>query len=191
MDRKRDNNYTKAVDIWTLGVVMYICICGFPPFSDELYSKDFPFTLPQQIRAARFDYPSPYWNSVSESAIDLINSMLVVDPDKRLTIDQCLAHPWMTASGASGNDSKDGVAGGPPGLDLSRRGVVRERTLLADINSVKATKVVGVDAGKRIPHTDPELRFSRQNKPGENSSMRSEVDQKSSADYEPASPVSE
>lgn len=60
--------YGREVDIWSLGVVLYICLCGFPPFSDELYSKDFPYTLSQQIKSAKFDYPSPYWDSVGDSA---------------------------------------------------------------------------------------------------------------------------
>lgn len=67
-DSKR-RKYTKAVDIWSLGVVLYICLCGFPPFSDELYSKHhFPFSLKDQIRSGRFDYPSPFWDSVGDSA---------------------------------------------------------------------------------------------------------------------------
>lgn len=64
----KHRKYTKAVDIWSLGVVMYICLCGFPPFSDELYSKEFPYTLSQQIKEGKFDYPGPYWDPVSDAA---------------------------------------------------------------------------------------------------------------------------
>ncbi|KAF4824091.1 putative serine/threonine-protein kinase fhkC [Colletotrichum tropicale] len=132
----RHRKYTKAVDIWSLGVVLYICLCGFPPFSDELYSKDFPFTLSQQIKSGRFDYPSPYWDSVGDPALDLIDSMLVVDPERRFTVDQCLNHPWMTQKQPGVNDSTDGLVGGIQGLEVHRRGVVRERTLLSSMNSV-------------------------------------------------------
>ncbi|KAI3393617.1 hypothetical protein diail_3881 [Diaporthe ilicicola] len=141
----RHRKYTKAVDIWSLGVVMYICLCGFPPFSDELYSKDFPYTLSQQIKSGRFDYPSPYWDSVGDPALDLIDSMLVVDPEKRFTVDQCLDHPWMTAKNPGVHDSTDGLVGGVGGLEIHRRGVARERTLLSSINSVRVKEVPGVN----------------------------------------------
>ncbi|CAN8099580.1 unnamed protein product [Discula destructiva] len=160
----RHRKYTKAVDIWSLGVVMYICLCGFPPFSDELYSRNFPYTLSHQIREGKFDYPTPYWDSVGDPALDLIDSMLVVDPEKRFTVDKCLAHPWMTASAPSVNDSTDGLVGGIAGLGVHRRGVVRERTLLANINIVEVTKVgathgkAPVEVHKKNPHTAPETR---------------------------------
>ena len=51
-----------------LGVVLYICLCGFPPFSDELYTLENPYTLAQQIKLGHFDYPSPYWDSVGDPA---------------------------------------------------------------------------------------------------------------------------
>ena len=53
-------SYGQSVDIWSLGVVLYICLCGFSPFSDELTSAEFPYSMADQIREARFDYPSPY-----------------------------------------------------------------------------------------------------------------------------------
>ncbi|KAI8962690.1 checkpoint kinase 2-like protein [Daldinia sp. FL1419] len=138
----KHRKYTKAVDIWSLGVVLYICLCGFPPFSDELYSRDFPYTLSQQIKSGRFDYPSPYWDSVGDPALDLIDHMLVVEPEKRFTVDQCLAHPWITQKTLGVNDSTDGLVAGIGGLEMQRRSAARERTLLSSINSVQIANKV-------------------------------------------------
>lgn len=156
----RHRKYTKAVDIWSLGVVLYICLCGFPPFSDELCSREFPYSLSQQIRSGRFDYPSPYWDSVGDPALDLIDSMLVVNAEKRFSIDQCLSHPWMTMRPPNAADSTDGLVNGISGLEVNRRGVVRERTLLSSINSVEVTKVPDADAKifKKNPGQDKESR---------------------------------
>lgn len=144
----RHRKYTKAVDIWSLGVVLYICLCGFPPFSDELTSADFPYTLSEQIRKGKFDYPSPYWDPVGDPALDLIDSMLVVNPEKRFTVDQCLAHPWMTQKTPGVNDSTNGLVSGIQGLEMSRRGIVRERTLLSSINTVHVVNKIPGDGDK-------------------------------------------
>lgn len=71
--------------------------------------------------------------------VDLIDSMLVVDPNRRYTVDQCLSHPWMTQNMPNVNDSTGGLVGGIAGLDVNRRGVPRERTLLSSINSVQVS----------------------------------------------------
>lgn len=140
--------YTRAVDVWSLGVVLYICLCGFPPFSDELYTPDNPYTLSQQIKMGRFDYPSPYWDSVGDPALDLIDKMLTVDVDRRATIEECLEHPWTTQSTINPNDSTDGISGQLAELDFSKRKPVRERTLLSSINDVKVERVIKDDDDK-------------------------------------------
>lgn len=134
--------YTRAVDVWSLGVVLYICLCGFPPFSDELYSRENPYTLSQQIKMGRFDFPSPYWDPVGDLALDLIDRMLTVDVEKRITVDECLEHPWITEKPLSLTDSTDGLTGAMQTLDFSKRKIQRERTLLSELNDVRVSRVI-------------------------------------------------
>lgn len=130
------------MDVWSLGVVLYICLCGFPPFSDELYTPENPYTLSQQIKMGRFDYPSPYWDSVEDPALALIDKMLNTDVDKRITIDECLEDDWITQRTIDPADSTGDITGAMGQLDFSKRKYQRERTMLSSINDVKITKVI-------------------------------------------------
>lgn len=147
LESSNHRRYTKAVDVWSLGVVLYICLCGFPPFSDELNTPENPYSLSQQIKMGRFDYPSPYWDPVSDSALELIDRMLTVDVDKRISIDGCLEHPWLTLADKGANDSTEGLAGALGELDFSKRKPHRERTLLSAINDVKVSRYIEVKPG--------------------------------------------
>jgi serine/threonine-protein kinase Chk2 len=161
LENSNHRRYTRAVDVWSLGVVLYICLCGFPPFSDELYSEDNPYTLSQQIKAGRFDYPSPYWDSVGDPALDLIDRMLTVNAEQRITIDECLQHPWITQQDLNPNDSTDGLTGAIAGLDFSRRKIHRERTLLSAINDIKVSRVIGGKSGQhpvKVYEKNPQMK---------------------------------
>lgn len=68
--------------------------------------------------------------------------MLVVDPDRRFSIDQCLSHPWLSQPSTNVNDSTGGLVGGIAGLDVGRRAPPRERTLLSTLNSVEVAATV-------------------------------------------------
>ena len=57
----RSERYTDKVDMWSLGVITYILLCGFPPFYDENTAELFKL-----IKGGRFDFPSPYWDGVSD-----------------------------------------------------------------------------------------------------------------------------
>lgn len=74
--------------------------------------------------------------------------MLIVDPEKRFTIDQCLQHPWLTQSSPSVNDSTGGLVGGIAGLEVNRRAPARERTLLSSLNTVQVTAQLDVGKNK-------------------------------------------
>jgi CRP-like cAMP-binding protein len=74
--------------------VLYIMLCGFPPFYDDSTAVLF-----KQIRKGEFSFPSPYWDGVSDEAKDLVSKMLVVDSGKRYTAQQCLDHPWIAKAG--------------------------------------------------------------------------------------------
>jgi serine/threonine-protein kinase Chk2 len=74
--------------------------------------------------------------------------MLVVDPKKRFTVDQCLAHPWMADRPPAVNDSTNGLVSGVAGLEMSRRAPFRERTLLSSINTVHVMDLVPAGAGR-------------------------------------------
>ncbi|OQR97843.1 calcium/calmodulin dependent protein kinase [Achlya hypogyna] len=82
--------YEQKCDIWSLGVIMYILLCGFPPFYDENQIAEM-----EKIRNAEYDFPSPYFDDISPSAKDLIGKMLLVNPDARLSAADVLAHPWL------------------------------------------------------------------------------------------------
>lgn len=82
--------YGKPVDIWACGVILYILLVGYPPFWDEDQHR-----LYSQIKSGAYDYPSPEWDTVTAEAKNLINSMLTVNPAKRINATEALKHPWI------------------------------------------------------------------------------------------------
>lgn len=82
--------YDSAVDMWSIGVILYILLCGYPPF----YEDNAP-ALFRKIIDAEYDFDDPIWNEVSEDAKNLIRNLLIKDPEKRLTAKQVLQHTWL------------------------------------------------------------------------------------------------
>lgn len=97
----KDERYSKSVDMWALGCVLYTLLCGFPPFYDESIE-----VLTEKVAKGHFTFLSPWWDDISKSAQDLIGHLLTVDPDKRYSINEFLDHPWIQAPGPTPREEK-------------------------------------------------------------------------------------
>ena len=98
-------NYDNKCDIWACGVILYIMLCGYPPFDGETEND-----ILKAISKKKFFFPEEEWKSISDDAKDLIKHM-ICDPDKRYNAEMVLNHPWIekNAPNSKGNLSKFNV----------------------------------------------------------------------------------
>jgi calcium-dependent protein kinase len=83
-------SYGKEIDIWSAGVILYILLCGVPPFWAD--NEEGVFV---EILKCKIDFVREPWPSISDSAKDLVEKMLTEDPKRRITAAQVLEHPWI------------------------------------------------------------------------------------------------
>ncbi|GHJ85427.1 hypothetical protein NliqN6_1829 [Naganishia liquefaciens] len=89
----------KPVDLWSIGIITYVLLCGYTPFR-----SDDPKELVRETARGRLDFHDKYWADVSEEAKDFIRALVVIDPEKRLTAQEALSHPWITGGGHPHHD---------------------------------------------------------------------------------------
>jgi len=83
--------YNEACDIWSIGVITYILLCGYPPFYGDNDAEIF-----NSVRIGQFDFPSPEWDDISDSAKDFVTFLLQLSAEQRPTAPMAMEHPWIT-----------------------------------------------------------------------------------------------
>ncbi|XP_039604034.1 serine/threonine-protein kinase D3 [Polypterus senegalus] len=84
----RSKGYNRSLDMWSVGVIIYVSLSGTFPFNEDEDIND-------QIQNAAFMYPPNPWKEISSEATDLINNLLQVKMRKRYSVDKSLSHPWL------------------------------------------------------------------------------------------------
>lgn len=88
-----EEDYGKEVDLWSIGVITYVVLCGYPPFfgndAKELFIN---------IYNVNYEFCDEDWGFISDEAKDFISRLLIKDPLKRMNIDECFQHPWIMSS---------------------------------------------------------------------------------------------
>lgn len=107
------SSYDKRCDLWSLGVIMYILLCGYPPFYGSCgydcgwelgeSCRSCQKLLFKSIQEGRYDFPEREWMYISEEAKDLISSLLVKEARHRLSAESVLTHPWMSPNSSGPN----------------------------------------------------------------------------------------
>jgi calcium-dependent protein kinase len=92
-------NYDEKCDIWSAGVILYILLCGDPPFNGEDDNAIY-----RAISKKKYDFPDSQWKNISKEAKDLIKHMMC-DPDKRYNAKQVLDDPWVVKEAPNAKDA--------------------------------------------------------------------------------------
>lgn len=88
-----DRSYDKQCDLWSAGIILYIMLCGHPPFRGKNQRE-----LLQKVREGNFVFDARVWQQVSREAKGLISALLRVNPQERYTAEKAMCHEWLLAS---------------------------------------------------------------------------------------------
>lgn len=102
VERDESDGYGKEVDVWACGVILYTLLVGFPPFWNRKQ-----LAMIRSIMEGQFSFTSTEWRDVTTAPKDLISRILVVDYRQRPTVDQCLKHEFLRATGRRDSETEE------------------------------------------------------------------------------------
>ena len=82
--------YDQTADMWSVGVILFVLLAGYPPFVEEDQNELFT-----RIRSGEWEFDQKDWKHISEDAKEMIRNLLVIDPSRRWNAKQCLDSPWL------------------------------------------------------------------------------------------------
>nr|3DXN_A Chain A, Calmodulin-like domain protein kinase isoform 3 [Toxoplasma gondii] len=82
--------YDEKCDVWSCGVILYILLCGYPPFGGQTDQE-----ILKRVEKGKFSFDPPDWTQVSDEAKQLVKLMLTYEPSKRISAEEALNHPWI------------------------------------------------------------------------------------------------
>ncbi|KAL2225943.1 calcium-dependent protein kinase 32 [Sesamum indicum] len=140
-------NYGPEVDVWSAGVILYILLCGVPPFWAETEQG-----VAQAIIRSVVDFKRDPWPKVSDRAKDLVKKMLNPDPKKRLTAQEVLDHPWIQNAKSAPNVSL-GESVRARLKQFSMMNKLKKRALRVIAEHLSVEEVAGIKEGFQLMDT--------------------------------------
>jgi Ca2+-binding EF-hand superfamily protein len=136
--------YGTEVDIWSMGVIMYILVCGYPPFYGDEQAE-----ILKMVKDAQIDFPDEEWSNVSQDCKDLIMKMCNKDSAERPTCEELMEEPWLT-----GGASREELSGAAKRL---RKWNAKRKFKAAIRGLVVGQRLAGVMAALRVERMVREL----------------------------------
>lgn len=182
----RNQRYGVEVDIWSIGVICYVLLAGYPPFYDEDMKKLF-----RKIKDGKYHFHQEHWGDKSPEAMDCIKKMLCVDVKERWTAKQLLQHDWVTTE-----DEKLKARNIDGTLVVMRKFNARRRfkaAASAVILSVRMKKLI--EGLTKLKEEDAELHAKGEILPEDDSHLQVpeyvHVDHRDSTETLPSAPIAE
>ena len=97
----KNRNYSEKCDVWSCGIIMYILLTGLPPFNGDTDEE-----IMKKIMKGKFDMKKYPWPIISSQAKDLLKKLLEFDPNKRITAEEALSHPWFESKQVKSQDNE-------------------------------------------------------------------------------------